>query len=167
MNERLLLFRVSIVGALLVASACGDGPEGALSLPGPDGGDTVAQALAEGTSGSWVRGFFVAYAGEPVLLCGALTESYPPRCAGASVILRDGVIWREPAEDTVVIGGVVDGELSVSGLPCGFSSDGPCSAYPGMVASGDALWSEVEYSVLGMLDRGGLGPRQCPPGADC
>ena len=65
--------------ALGGAAACGGGPTGTL---------TVSEALAGGGGEVTVRGSLLAPAGEPVRLCSALLESYPPQCGEPSLVVR-------------------------------------------------------------------------------
>lgn len=151
--------------AILAFVACGGGDDGALSLPPADGGRTVAEAIAREGVGDWTRGFIVAVEGQPVRLCEALAEANPPRCAGASLLLRDGVIWREPIEPSAVIGSVkagllTDGLDDLEGrgpaLACGYRAAGPCAGLPGVSASQGVWWTGIEYSVAGVVEDGQL-----------
>lgn len=162
------ILKAAVLAMAILLSGCGRAePEGALSLPGPEGGSSISEALG-GTGGdAWIRGFILARRGQPVLLCEALAESMPPQCSGSSLVLGDGIVWREPAENTGVIGSVNGGTLTDGAVSCGFAGDGPCTGYPGVVADGTVLWTEVEYSVLGTLTGGELGRLRCPEGADC
>jgi hypothetical protein len=67
----------------LLAVACGGGDAG----PAATGPLTVEQALASDDGEMTVRGFVVAPDGEPVRLCSALLESYPPQCGGGSLVV--------------------------------------------------------------------------------
>jgi hypothetical protein len=50
---------------------------------------TIEQAIASGPGGPvTVRGYIVAPAGEPTMLCSALLESYPPQCGRPSLALE-------------------------------------------------------------------------------
>jgi hypothetical protein len=79
------------------------------------------------------------------------------------------VIWREPNEETAVIGSVADGLLT-NGVgdaeACGYEPGGPGAAFPGVVTVAGVLWTDVEYSVIGTVHDGELGAPQAPPGAD-
>lgn len=150
---------------VLTFAACSDGDDGALSLPPADGGGTVTEALDREGVGDWTRGFLVAVADEPVRLCEALAESNPPTCSGASLMLGDGVIWREPVEPSAVIGSVRAGVLTDGlddpggrgpALACGYTADGPCSGFPGVSASQGVWWTDIEYSVAGVVEGGRL-----------
>jgi hypothetical protein len=106
---------VPTVLAVVALAACGGGDESAPAQP-----LTVEEALeADPEELVVVRGFFVQTSRE-ARLCSALAESYPPQCAGASVVLEglppeelppleraQGVAW---ADHPVTLRGYVVGE---------------------------------------------------------
>ena len=169
-------FRLGVIATLLtvVTGACKAGGNGALSLPPPDGGQTVTEARLDDGGGSWVRGFIVAVRNEPVRLCEALTESDPPQCGGDSLVLGDGILWREPTQETAVIGAVIGGLLTdavefgdeSAAQPCGYDPDGPCASFPGVLTNEGVWWTDVEYSVIGTIHDDELGRLEQPEGAD-
>jgi hypothetical protein len=85
---------------LLAAFALGAGVAGCGGdeAPPADGGSeppaasevmSVEEAVASGAAGLvTVRGFLLAADGEPVKLCAALAESYPPQCGVASLVVE-------------------------------------------------------------------------------
>lgn len=157
---------------VMLAVACGDaGGEAGLSLPPADGGSTISQAIGEDMPSGWIRGFIVAERNEPVRICEALAESFPPQCGGASLILRDGVIWREPYSEQYPAGevtpsGGITNDMLTTDRPCGYEADGPCTDLRGVSANGDVFWTDVEYSVIGTIDGDQLLRLEAPPGAD-
>lgn len=134
-----------MIAALFLASACGgqEQGEGGISLPPRDGGVTVSEALASDSQVGWIRGFLLAERKQPVMLCEALVESFPPQCGGAALILRDEVLWREPYSASHPFGemppggGITDGVLTTN-EPCGYEPDGRasvCWAWPSAMRS--------------------------------
>ncbi len=161
-----------MIAVLLLAAACsGQESERGISLPPQDGGVTVSDALAGNARDGWIRGFLLAERGQPVMLCEALAESFPPQCAGAALILRDGVLWREPYSDSYPFGvmppggGITDGALTTD-APCGYAPDGPCVGLLGVTASGDVFWTDVAYSVIGTVKGGELRRLEASQGGD-
>ncbi|MDH3306886.1 MAG: hypothetical protein OEO77_05150 [Acidimicrobiia bacterium] len=162
-----------IIAALFLTASCGGSgqSEQGISLPPEDGGVTVSVALASDSPVGWIRGFLLADRDQPVMLCEVLAESFPPQCGGAALILRDGVLWREPYSDSYPFGemppggGITDGVLTTD-EPCGYKPDGPCAGLLGVAASGDVLWTDVAYSVIGTVNGGELRRLQAPPGGD-
>ena len=167
MSRRLL----SPMIAALFLAACGsqEQSEGGISLPPRDGGVTVSEALASSSQVGWIRGFLLAERDQPVMLCEALAESFPPQCGGAALILRDGVLWREPYSASHPFGemppggGITDGVLTTN-QPCGYEPDGPCVGLLGAAASGEVFWTDVAYSVIGTLNGGELRGSEAPGG---
>lgn len=131
---------IPVLALALIAPACGGGgetspppaePPAAGSVtpsagtPIPGGGLTVEEALASTLEGPlMVAGYLVA-TGDEIRLCSALAESYPPQCAGASLVVEgldlagvDGlktegdVSWTDTRFS--VLGDVEDGVLIVS-----------------------------------------------------
>ncbi len=161
------------IAALSVIAACGgqEQSEQGISLPPRDGGATVSEALASDSQVGWIRGFLLAERGQPVMLCEALAESLPPQCGEVALILRDGVLWREPYSDSHPFGdvtpggGITDGELTTN-EPCGYEPDGPCVGLLGVTANGEVLWTDVAYSVIGTVHGGELRRLEAPPGGD-
>lgn len=88
------------------------------------------------------------------------------------LVLRDGVLWREPYSDAHPFGemppggAITDGVLTTNDEPCGYEANGPCAALLGVSASGDAMWTDVTYSVIGTVNGGELHRLNAPPGAD-
>jgi hypothetical protein len=91
MRKRRLNLRLALSGLLLsvalVASACGGGDPASAPPPAPAGPPappaelTIEEALASAPEGPVaVTGFIVASEDQPVRLCSALLESYPPQC---------------------------------------------------------------------------------------
>ena len=162
-----------MIAALVLVAACGgeEPSEQGISLPPRDGGVTVSEALASDSPVGWIRGFLLAERGQPVMLCEALAESFPPQCGGAALILRDGVLWREPYSDSHPFGemtpggGVTNGVLTTD-EPCGYAPDGPCARLLGVAASGDVFWTDVAYAVIGTVTGGELRGLEAPPGGD-
>jgi len=161
-----------MIAALFLAAACGgQEPEQAISLPPEDGGVTVAEALASDSPVGWIRGFLLAERDQPVMLCEVLAESFPPQCGGAALVLRDGVLWREPYSESYPFGvmppggGITDGVLTTD-EPCGYEPDGPCVGLLGVAASGEVFWTDVAYSVIGTVNGGELRRLEAPPGGD-
>ena len=162
-----------MIAALFLAAACGgqEQSEQGISLPPRDGGVTVSEALASDSQLGWIRGFLLAERNQPVMLCEALAESLPPQCGGAALILRDGVLWREPYSTSHPFGemppggGITEGVLTTN-EPCGYEPDGPCAGLLGAAANGDAFWTDVAYSVIGTVDGGELRRLEAPPGGD-
>lgn len=130
-----------IVGALIVAAALAVtvGGCGSSTDDGTVGGSassplTIEQALVLGEADAvWVSGSLLAV-GSDVRLCAALAESYPPQCAGPSLVVHgadvDGIVGLSrttvasgagPAtwsEFPVLFGGSLsDGVLSVTEAP--------------------------------------------------
>lgn len=116
-----------LVGVVLLLPGCGDrGADRppAAGAPAPGGGITVEQALASKTRQPLlVRGALFAEPGEPVRLCAAVLESFPPRCGDPSLVVEGapldavpgvqtagGVTW---AESVSLLGVVRDGVLTV------------------------------------------------------
>ncbi len=163
----------SMIAALFLAAACGgqEQSEQGISLPPRDGGVTVSEALASSSQVGWIRGFLLAERDQPVMLCEVLDESFPPQCGGAALVLRDGVLWREPYSDSYPFGdvppggGITDGVLTTD-EPCGYDLDGPCIGLLGVAASGEVFWTDVAYSVIGTVNGGELRPLEAPPGGD-
>lgn len=126
----------------LASAACGGSEESSRSddaagaspsagAPIPGGGLTIAEALASKLDGPlMVKGFLVAPDEQPIQLCSALLESYPPQCGGDSLVVEgldlatvDGltktddpslaqVTWSD--SEISVLGSVEDGTLAVS-----------------------------------------------------
>lgn len=126
---------IALLAATLVLAACGsDGTGddgGGSAAPAPGEALSVEEALASTLEGPLlVSGFIVAPDGEPVRLCSALLESYPPQCGGASLVVEgldleaiEGltrtaepdlaqVAWTDAA--VPVLGEVADGVLTIS-----------------------------------------------------
>jgi hypothetical protein len=82
---------VVVLAALLGASlaACGGSdPAGGDGPPAVQEPRSV-QAALDGEPGSMtVEGFLVAPDGEPIRLCSALAESYPPQCGEPSLVVE-------------------------------------------------------------------------------
>lgn len=88
--------------ALLVLAACGGSSTGgsaaqtpatgvtpSAGAPIPGGGLSIEEALASTLDGPlMVKGYLVAPEGEPVRLCAALLESYPPQCGAPSLVVE-------------------------------------------------------------------------------
>lgn len=169
MSRRL---KIPVIAVLLIAVACGGSDrEGALSLPPRDGGVAVAEAMASGSTGGWIRGYLLAERDQPVRLCEALIESFPPGCGGAVLILRDGVLWREPYSDAHPFGDMPPGGAITEGVltmtePCGYEANGPCAGLLGVAASGEVMWTDVAYSVIGTVNGDEVHRLKAPPGAD-
>jgi hypothetical protein len=77
---------VALLALVALTAACGGGDD-------PGGSSTeplsVEQALADSGNGpATVSGFLVAPDGEPVRLCSALLESYPPQCGEPSLVVE-------------------------------------------------------------------------------
>lgn len=160
-----------MMAAMFLAVGCGGGSDLGISLPPEGGGVTVSEALAGSSRVGWIRGFLLAERDQPVMLCEALAESFPPQCGGAALVLRDGVLWREPYSDSYPFGdvppggGITDGVMTTD-EPCGYEPDGPCAGLLGMAANGDVLWTDVAYSVAGTIKGGELRRLEAPPGGD-
>jgi len=116
-----------------------------------------------------VKGAILAVRGQPVRLCDALADSFPPQWDGTSFVLGDGVLWTDPGSS--VLGSVIDGALVASlgdrqdpatGRPCAYGSPGPCSGFPSLSSTASVLWTDVPYSVLGTVRGGAL---TAPPSA--
>ena len=73
--------KLAIVGFVVLLAACGGGAPN---------GDSVSLEDALGAEGKTVivEGSIVAIEGEPVRLCYALLESYPPQCGQPALELR-------------------------------------------------------------------------------
>jgi hypothetical protein len=85
-NLRLAL-SLSVVAIAIAASACGGGDPAAAPPPAPASPPaspvelTIEEALASPPEGPvTLTGFIVASEDQPVRLCSALLESYPPQC---------------------------------------------------------------------------------------
>ena len=77
---------VALVALLPLLAACGggDGPSGSSAEP-----LSVEQALAGSRNGRvTVSGFLIAPDGQPVRLCSALLESYPPQCGEPALVVE-------------------------------------------------------------------------------
>ena len=152
--------RVTVLAAMIpIVAACSSTPTAAPSMPPENGGVSVTEALESLGFAGWVRGFIVARDGEPVRLCESLTESVPAECAGTSLILGDGVMFRSPSGETWVLASVIDGkvtdglhELERDPLPCGFEPDGPCAFFPGVSTTRGVWWTAFEYSAVGTVE---------------
>jgi hypothetical protein len=72
-----------------------------------------------------VEGFILAPEGQPVQLCSAMLESYPPQCGGSSLVVEG--LDLESVEDLT-------------------STEDPSLA--------QVTWSETEVSVLGDIENG-------------
>ncbi|MDH3426406.1 MAG: hypothetical protein OEM22_07020 [Acidimicrobiia bacterium] len=168
MSRRLLS---PMIAALFLAAACGgqEQSERGISLPPRDGGVTVSEALASDSHFEWIRGFLLAERDQPVMLCEALAESFPPQCGVAALILRDGVLWREPYSGSHPFGemppggGITDGVLTTN-EPCGYEPDGPCVGLLGVAVSDEVFWTDVAYSVIGTVNGGELRRLEAPGG---
>jgi len=162
-----------MIAALFVAAACGgqDQSEQGISLPPRDGGVPVSEAIASDSQVGWIRGFLLAERDQPVMLCEALAESFPPQCGGAALILRDGVLWREPYSDSHPFGemppggGITEGVLTTD-EPCGYEPNGPCAGLLGAAANGDVYWTDAAYSVIGTVSGSELRRLEAPSGGD-
>ena len=142
-NRRLrLLLSILALALALSAAACGGGDESSAPPPSdpappssgapiPGGGLSIDEAIASTLGGPlMVKGFIVAPEGEPVQLCSALLESYPPQCGGSSLVVENldlevlegltstddpslaQVTWS--AAEVSVLGDVADGVITVS-----------------------------------------------------
>jgi hypothetical protein len=77
---------VALVALLPLFAACGggDGPSGSSAEP-----LSIGQALAGSRNGRvTVSGFLIAPDGQPVRLCSALLESYPPQCGEPALVVE-------------------------------------------------------------------------------
>ena len=133
-NKLRTLVPLFALALALAMTACGG--NGASGEPGgtppstgapiPGGGLSIDEAIASTLEGPlMVKGSIVAPEGEPVRLCSALLESYPPQCGGSSL--------------------VVEG-LDLETLEGLTSTDDPSLA--------QVSWSEAEVSVLGHVENG-------------
>jgi hypothetical protein len=137
MRPKRILLLLPVLAVALAAAACGGSDEAsappadtgaappAAGTPIPGGGLTVEEAIASDLEGPlMVAGALFAVEGEPVKLCSAIAESYPPQCGGASLVVEGldlasvgelltegGVSW---AEHVSILGEVQDGRLVVS-----------------------------------------------------
>jgi len=92
MNRMLsLVIGVTVCG--LAALACGgddaDGlpsPSGPSSAIGP--GISIREAMDSDLEGPLLVNGYLVVVGDEVLLCEALAESFPPQCAGASLVIE-------------------------------------------------------------------------------
>jgi hypothetical protein len=110
--------------AALALAACGGSDQPA--APPPPANLSIDEVLASPPEGPvTVRGAIVAPEGEPVRLCSALAESYPPQCGGSSL--------------------VVEG-LDLATLKGLTSTNDPSLA--------QVTWSEGEVSLLGEVENG-------------
>ncbi len=91
-----------LLSIVLAASACGGGDPASAPPPAPAGPPaapvelTIEEALASPPEGPvTVTGFIVASQDQPVRLCSALLESYPPQCGQPALTVEgldlDGV----------------------------------------------------------------------------
>ncbi len=133
--------RLAYAGALapvvaVALAACGGGSETAppadtgtppsQGAPIPGGGLSVQEAIDSTLEGPLaVKGYIVAPEGEPVRLCTALLESYPPQCGEPSL--------------------VVEG-LDLETLEGLTSTSDPSLA--------QVTWSDAEVSLLGEVENG-------------
>jgi hypothetical protein len=131
-----------LLSVALAASACGGGdpasapPPTPASPPAPPVELTIEEALASAPEGPvTVTGFIVASEGEPVRLCSALLESYPPQCGQPALAVEgldleavEGLTRPDDPQyshtawtDTEVslVGNVEDGVMAVSEIPIG------------------------------------------------
>ena len=86
----------ALLPTVVVLAACGGG--GTEQAPGDGQGTgstppgealSIEEALASSASGDLlVQGYVIAPEGEPVRLCSALLESYPPQCGEPSVVVE-------------------------------------------------------------------------------
>jgi hypothetical protein len=92
MTRPLLALLCAVTLAAGLAACGGSEPGGAGGGPEPPTASdvlSVEEAIASGAEGHvTVRGFLVAADGEPVRLCAALAESYPPQCGVASIVVE-------------------------------------------------------------------------------
>ena len=94
-RPRRLALLALLLASVLGASACG-GTEPAAEPPAAPAGPpaappelTIEEALASPPEGPvTVTGFLLASENEPVRLCSALAESYPPQCGVASLTIE-------------------------------------------------------------------------------
>jgi predicted small lipoprotein YifL len=88
-----------VLAVVLALAACGGGPETAppadtgtppgQGTPIPGGELSVQEAIDSTLEGPLaVKGYIVAPEGEPVRLCTALLESYPPQCGEPSLVVE-------------------------------------------------------------------------------
>jgi hypothetical protein len=99
--------------------------------PLPGGGLTIEEAIASTLEGPlMVKGFLVAPDGEPIRLCSALLESYPPQCGEPSLVVEgldlesvEGLTRAEEPQyahtawtdaEISLLGDIEDGVLSLS-----------------------------------------------------
>ena len=74
-------------GSATQTPATGVTPSSGAPIPG--GGLSIEEALASTIEGPlMVKGYLVAPEGEPVRLCTALLESYPPQCGAPSLVVE-------------------------------------------------------------------------------
>jgi hypothetical protein len=93
---RLALTGLVLAATLALAACGGSEPDAAPAAapapaepPAPPAELTVEEALASPPEGLvTVTGFILAADGEPVRLCAALAESYPPQCGVASLVVE-------------------------------------------------------------------------------
>jgi hypothetical protein len=90
---RFLLVMLAAVALGAGLAACGgdEAPSGDGGNAPPSAGEiiSVEEALASAPEGPvTVRGFLLAAEGDPVKLCAALAESYPPQCGVASLVVE-------------------------------------------------------------------------------
>jgi hypothetical protein len=123
---RRLLPLLAVLAAGVALAGCGGAEEPGAQPPSsgapiPGGGLSIDEAIASSLPGPLqVKGFIVAPEGEPVRLCSALLESYPPQCGGSSLVVEGLDL------------------AAVEGLT---STDDPSLA--------QVTWSEAEVSLLG------------------
>lgn len=132
-----LLLSILVLALALSAAACGGGDESSAPPPSeptppssgapiPGGGLSIDEAIASTLAGPlMVKGFIVASEGEPVQLCSALLESYPPQCGGSSLVVKG---------------------LDLETLEGLASTNDPSLA--------QVTWSDAEVSVLGDVEDG-------------
>ncbi|MDP8969300.1 MAG: hypothetical protein M3N52_02105 [Actinomycetota bacterium] len=96
----------AVVGStlLLMTAGCDQEPSGgppSAGAPAPGEALSVEQALASRSSEPLVvRGTLFAVHGDPVRLCSAILESYPPQCGGPSLAVEGADLYTIPGLET-------------------------------------------------------------------
>ena len=127
MSKRLFLLAVVIIASVVVA-ACGDDDGDLVSGPisGVGPGISIGEVFASNLTGPLLINGFLHVQNDQARLCEVLAESFPPQCAGRSLVVKgldlmtmDGltsegsVTW---SDQPVQVLGTVEGEvLTVAG----------------------------------------------------